>query len=823
VTQLLGLADSVRGVLGGATKIVYAADWTEYGAHAWNDGAEVRFPLDPLFASPDIDAVGIDYYPPISDWRDGPAHADLAEARSPYDVAYLRRRLGEGEAFDWYYANAAARLAQARTPITDGAYGKPWIFRAKDLVSWWSNPHVERVGGVEAGTTAWVPQSKPIWLTEIGIPAVDKGPNGPNVFPDPKSSESAFPPLSRATRDDLVQARALEAILSRFDPSLQGFASASNPPSSEYAGRMVDPANVYVWAWDGRPYPAFPDLGAVWADGANWETGHWITGRVEGVALDTLIAGILDDFGLPAGALPVDGWLDGYVIDRPMSARAALEPLGRLFGLDAVASAGSVRWRGRGGRAVLALDAGDLVLPDREAALRLVRAHETELPHQVEVGFVDGEVEYRRAAVASRRLAGTSRRESRADAPVVTRRAEAQRLADAWLQDLWAGRETAEFGLSPRRIEIEPGDVVSVPTAAGPRLHRVVRIADGPTRQVTTRAVEPAIFETPGAPAPRRRKAPPPVPGKPQVVVLDLPAVSGEPAALQLVAVAAEPWPGAAAIWRSDTGSSFRLHGFVDLPAMIGTTLTALPPGPLWRFDPRSSLEIRISKGAVAAVPDEGALAGDNLFAVRGADGRWEILAAAGAELIGERTYRLSRLLRGLAGSEPEAGRTVAAGALVVRLDEAVTPLTASLADLNRPWIYRVGPAGRDHADPAFVTFTAAAAGEALRPFSPVRVTARREAGGTRIAWIRRGRRQADAWEPVDVPLGEDAESYELDILQGAALKRRVAVAAPFYLYPAAAELADFGGPQAALTLRVAQASAAVGRGFARTVTVPVL
>jgi hypothetical protein len=365
--------------------------------------------------------------------------------------------------------------------------------------------------------------------------------------------------------------------------------------------------------------------------------------------------------------------------------------------------------------------------------------------------------------------------------------------------------------------------VVSVPTAAGPRLHRVVRIADGPTRQVTTRAVEPAIFETPGSPAPRRRKAPPPVPGKPQVVVLDLPAVSGEPTALQLVAVAAEPWPGAAAIWRSETGSSFRLHGFVDLPAMIGTTLTALPPGPLWRFDPRSSLEIRISKGAVAAVPDEGALAGDNLFAVRGADGRWEILAAAGAELIGERTYRLSRLLRGLAGSEPEAGRTVAAGALVVRLDEAVTPLTASLADLNRPWIYRVGPAGRDHADPAFVTFTAAAAGEALRPFSPVRVTARREAGGTRIAWIRRGRRQADAWEPVDVPFGEDAESYELDILQGAVLKRRVAVAAPFYLYPAAAEVVDFGGPQAALTLRVAQASAAVGRGFARTVTVPVL
>ena len=50
---------------------------------------------------------------------------------------------------------------------------------------------MERDGGVETRTTAWVPAGKPIWLTEIGVPGVDKGTNGPNVFPDPKSSESA--------------------------------------------------------------------------------------------------------------------------------------------------------------------------------------------------------------------------------------------------------------------------------------------------------------------------------------------------------------------------------------------------------------------------------------------------------------------------------------------------------------------------------------------------------------------------------------------------------------------------------------------------------
>ncbi|MGO4704510.1 glycoside hydrolase/phage tail family protein [Microvirga sp. 2MCAF38] len=821
VAELQKLAGDVRTILGAATKIVYAADWTEYGAHVLDNGREVRFPLDPLFAHSEIDAVGIDYYPPLSDWRDGPDHRDLSEARSPYDTDYLRSRLGAGEAFDWYYASSSQRSAQTRTPITDGAYNKPWVFRQKDLVSWWSNRHVERVGGVETSVTAWRAQSKPIWLTEIGIPAVDKGPNGPNVFPDPKSSESAYPPFSRGVRDDLSQARGLEAILSRFDPKLAGFNSADNPASSSYSGRMVDPANVYVWAWDARPFPAFPDFDTVWADGANWETGHWITGRIEGASLDRLVLNILKDFGIEAPtSMPIDGFVDGYVIDRPISARGALEPLARLFGLDAIASGGRLTWRGRGGRGSIQIEKTDLILDEKAAALKLSRTQETELPLQVELGFTEGEIDYRRAAVASRRLTGASRRESRADLSIVTRRAEAQRLADAWLQDMWAARETAEFELSPRRIEVEPGDVISVPTDAGAKLHRVIRIADGPTRKITSRAIEPSIFETPGASAPRPVKRPPSVPGKPHVIVLDLPVADGDPTTLQYMAVAADPWPGAVAVWRSGNGSSYAISRFIDLPAVIGRTLSAFLPGPLWRWDPRTFLDVEISSGAIPSIDDEAALAGNNLFAIQGPDGRWEIVSAAHAELIGERTYRLSRLLRGLGGSESEAARNLPAGATFVRLDEGVVPLATS--DLGATWQYRVGPAGRDHADPAMLQFSSTIRGDGLRPLSPVRVTARREPGGVRLSWLRRARRDGDAWDPVDVPLGEEAERYEIDILLGGLVRRTLVSTEASILYPASQELSDFGSTQTQITIRVAQRSAVVGRGFDRTVTLPI-
>lgn len=533
---------------------------------------------------------------------------------------------------------------------------------------------------------------------------------------------------------------------------------------------------------------------------------------------------ILKDFGLDAfGPFPIDGFVDGYVLDRPMSARGALEQLMRLFGVDAVASGGRLTWRGRGGRAVVPLAADDLVIGDKDASLKLVRAQETELPQQVEVGYTEGDLDYRRAVVASRRLSGNSRREARADSAVITRRAEAQRLADAWLQDLWAGRESAEFELSPRRIDIEPGDVISLATDAGAKLHRVTRIADGPTRKVSARAVEPAVFETPGAAIPRPVRRPPPVPGKPLAIVLDLPASPTDPTPLQYLAVAADPWPGAVTVWRSGNGASFAPHLVIDIPAVIGRTLNVLEPGPLWRWDPRAVLDVEISSGALSAVDDEAALDGGNLFAVQGEGGRWEIFSAARAEMIAERTYRLSRLLRGLAGSEPEAARTVPAGAPIVRLDEGVVPLTGDLQDLGRTWRYRVGPAGRDHADPAALEFSATAGPDALRPFSPVGLNARREEGGIRVRWIRRARREGDAWEPVEVPLGEDGERYAVDILRDGIVLRTLVCIEPSILYPAAQELADFGAPQAVLALRVAQVSAVVGRGFERAVTVPVL
>ncbi|MGH6683548.1 MAG: baseplate multidomain protein megatron, partial [Pseudolabrys sp.] len=413
VNALVTLAADVKVIVGSGTVVTYGADWTEYGAHMVDEN-EVRFPLDALWASSSVDAVGIDYYAPLADWRDNANQFDRALTDNPYRVNYLAGNLARGEAYDWYYADDAARAAQTRTPISDGL-GKPWVFRPKDIWSFWSQQHFERVGGVELSTpTSWVPQSKPIWLTELGCPAVDKGANQPSVFPDPKSSESGLPYFSSGARDDLMQRRHLQAVLGAFDPAFGG--AELNPMSTIYGGRMIAPDAIHLWTWDARPYPAFPALTDAWADAPNWETGHWLTGRLGAAPLDALVTTVLADSGMTGvEADDLGEGPSGYVVDRPMAPRAMLDPLALAFAFDASEQDGVLRFTQRGGEPVVEFDEDGLVLPDDAAPARLTRGQESDLPREVSIGFTNIGNDYQAATATSRRLIGGSTRTAHAD------------------------------------------------------------------------------------------------------------------------------------------------------------------------------------------------------------------------------------------------------------------------------------------------------------------------------------------------------------------------------------------------------------------------
>jgi hypothetical protein len=398
VRALRRIAGECRQVLRPETALSYAADWSEWFGHQPADGSgHAVFHLDPLWADQAVSFVGVDWYPPGADWRDGREHLDaLAGYEGPHDPAYLASQVAGGEGFDWFYTSSPDRVAQRRTPITDGAHGEPWMFRPKDIRGWWENAHHDRPDGVRSpSATAWVPRSKPVRLVEFGCPAVDKGANSPNLFYDPKSAESGLPPFSDGSRDDLGQRRAVEAVLAHFDRP------ENNPVSELYGGPMVD--GLSAWCWDARPFPEFPGRPEVWADASNWTYGHWLNGRAGVAPAAELLAAVLRRGGVGPESTDLGearGSVTGYVVDRPMSLREAVGPLLEMFGLDAAERDGKLTVVARDGPALMTLMEDDLALPDKALAPERRGRSLEEKPAGAQARFVEETGEYRVAAVS---------------------------------------------------------------------------------------------------------------------------------------------------------------------------------------------------------------------------------------------------------------------------------------------------------------------------------------------------------------------------------------------------------------------------------------
>jgi hypothetical protein len=816
VTGLRTLASDVRAIVGAGTAISYAADWSEYFGHQPADGSgDVHFHLDPLWSDAEIDFVGIDLYHPLTDWRDDPGHVDEVAGRSPYNLNYLRSNVRGGEGFDWYYASAEDRAAQVRTPITDGAHAKPWMFRFKDIEAWWGNAHYNRPAGVEAASpTGWTPQSKPIWLTELGCPAVDKGANQPNVFFDPKSAQSALPHFSSGARDDFQQRAYVEAYQRFFDTDHPEF-DGSNPVSPVYGGRMVPPAHMHRWAWDARPYPYFPDLTDVWGDGPNWERGHWLNGRLGNASLAALIEAVLRDHKFSDFAV-ADAYalLGGYLVNDVLSARGTLEPLIEAFRVNAADAGDRVLFRGLARPADVQLDEEALVEKPDQPLIARRRAQETELASELVLRFIDPGKDYRLSTASSRRLVGESNRGASLDLSAIMEFSEAERLTDTLLRDVWAGRERADIGLPPSLLAVEAGDLLMLPGIGQGELLLAERIEDAESRSLALRRIDGR--GPPAALGSVRERPDPVVPfGKPAVRIIDFAPPDGDQAQAPRLAVFADPWPGTIAVYGATEGGGFRLLATVRSRATIGKLLAPLAPGPFGLFDRANAIEVELLGGALASLPEIDVLGGGNAAAVKTIGGDWEALQFSTAELIGPRRYRLTRLLRGQCGTEQPMATGAATGADFVLLDRAVASLPVRLNQLALPLRYRFGPARDDHAAPAFLEQTITAQGEGLRPFAPVQLRAHRNEGSGDVAlsWLRRTRFGGLGLELTDVPLNEEREAYRLEILDGPDIVRTVETTTPAYSYSAPNQTTDFGLLPSGFSLRLAQLSATVGAG----------
>jgi hypothetical protein len=804
VPAMRQLAQDVRSILGPQTKISYAADWSEYFGHQ-ADG-NLYFHLDPLWADENIDFIGIDNYMPLSDWRDGEDHAD-ASWGSIYDLDYLRANIEGGEGYDWYYDSSEAALAQRRSPITDGAFGEPWVFRYKDLRSWWSNTHHERIGGVrQEDPTSWIPGSKPFRFTEFGAPAVDKGTNQPNKFLDVKSSESGLPLWSNGRRDDLIQMQYLLAVMSYWsDP-------ARNPISTAYGGPMVDIDHAHAWSWDARPFPEFPGQVQIWNDGENYAKGHWLNGRATNQPLSAVVTEICMRSGVSSiDTQPLHGLVRGFAQAEITSGRAALQPLLLAFGCDVAERDGKLRFRIRDGRSLAEITDADLVAsPDIEGSFETTRAPDVETAGQVRVGYIDAQSNYEARSSEARFPDEEARGVSQTDLPLALTRAEGNATVQRWLAEARIARDIARFALPKSRLAIGAGDVVQY----GGLRYRIDRAEQGEAQLLDAVRVETGVYlpQTNDEEEIVTRSYAGPVPTFP--VFLDLPLLTGEevPHAPH-IAVAATPWPGAVGLWSAGQDAGYELNRLIAASSVIGVTETTLGRARPGVWDRGVPLRVRLGDGELSSAATDAVLNGANAMAIGdGSSGNWEVFQFATAEVVAPETYELSLRLRGQAGTDGLMPDSWPVGSMVVLLDPTVTQFDLPLSARGLARYYRVGAAARGVDDPNVVLRVEAFAGAGLRPYPVAHLRARTDAtGGLAISWKRRTRIDGDNWQAIEVPLGEETESYLVRILQSGILRAEYSSSHPDFLYSPSMQAIDLSsGP---FRLEVAQVSMQYGAG----------
>ncbi|WP_417263066.1 baseplate multidomain protein megatron [Celeribacter sp.] len=819
VDQLIQLAADVRAILGPECKIGYAADWSEYFGYQL-DG-NLYYNLDALWADDNIDFIGIDNYMPLSDWRDGDDHAD-ADWGAIYNLDYLKANIEGGEGYDWYYAHENHDVAQIRTPITDGAYGEDWVYRYKDIRNWWLNDHHERIEGVRNETpTAWVPQSKPVWFTELGCAAIDKGTNEPNKFLDAKSSESALPAYSNGRRDDFIQLQYIRAMTGYWGEG------ENNPTSEVYDGPMIDMTRAHVWAWDARPYPAFPSVTAVWSDGDNYAKGHWLNGRSTARSL----ADVVSEICARSGVEEIDtselwGVLRGYNVNDIAGARSALQPLMLAYGFEAVEREGQLIFRSRDGKSQLTLADTDFAVSDElDGLFERVRAPEAEVAGRVQLTFVDADGDYAARSEEAIFPDEESRLVSQSELPLALTRAEGRQIVERWLSESRIARDTARFSLPPSLMSYGAGDVISVETEEGTLRYRVDHATFGQQQQIEAVRVEQEVYEPSDMVEEiiEAKAFSAPVPVYP--LFLDLPLLTGDEVPYTPhIAVTANPWPGSAAVYASASDSGYTLNTLVPSWATIGVTQTALDAAKPVLWDRGPVLRVKLTRGELFSVDPLDVLNGANVAAIGdGTSSNWEVFQFANAEIVGENTYDISLRLRGQAGTDGldagEMTQSWPAGSRFVLIDATLRQLDLPQSSRGLARHYRIGPSNRAYDDTSFNHYVEAFDGIGLRPYAPAHLKADLlSSGNTSVSWVRRTRIDGDSWQSFEVPLGESYELYLVRVIKDGTILREVTTGSTSWTYTASQKTSD--GLTGAYEIHVAQMSESFGAGLFKRIEI---
>ncbi len=451
VDALIDLAKKVKEIVGDRVKVTYAADWSEY--HHTEGG---WYNLDPLWACDYIDFIGIDAYFPLTN-----------STNVFYDEEKIIQGWASGEGYEYYYSDDKKTKKQ---PLkADYAW--------KNIKHWWENDHYNPDGK----KTPWRPKQKKIWFTEIGFPSIDLSSNQPNVFYSPDSSESKFPLHSNGRVDFVAQRQALSA-------------SEKYWRNSEFLEQM------FIWTWDARPYPYWPDLDRVWTDGGCWSRGHWVNGKLGLITLQAVVQDICKRSGLSldnirAGELC--DLVDGIVISNQDSSKDIINLLKTAYFFDSHEEGGKLHFVKKMNRDAVSVNMDELVLLKNKPVLSVIKRNPLELAQVISVHYFNYLFDYQASMELASNSCGPSNQTMNLHLPIIIDPQRAKTIAEISLQEIYYGQFIYQFTLAPSYIGIKPNDIIFLKNKDEVLSMQVVKTAleTGKVTKITAMSIRLNIYQ----------------------------------------------------------------------------------------------------------------------------------------------------------------------------------------------------------------------------------------------------------------------------------------------------------------------------------------
>lgn len=534
----------------------------------------------------------------------------------------------------------------------------------------------------------------------------------------------------------------------------------------------------------------------------------------------------------------------GYQLDRPLSIRASLEPLGRVFFFDLVESDYQIQAVVRGGASAVTIPAADLAAHEEGGSsptpVQVTRTHDLELPRRVTLKYHSPALDLQPNVQYAGRIATNTDQRANFDTTIVLSDDEAAEVTDSILRQKWLEREELEFELSIEYLDLDVGDVVTIVTDRATYVVRITSVRyDLPGKQsyrgVPERSATWTSTNVGGTPT--FEAAVVEQIGPTNLKLIDGPLLRATDDDYGFYAAAGgfiSGWQGAT-LHKSSAGIDYTQIATLLNEATIGFATAALGDGPTEVIDTTNTLNVKlVNDKTLSSATEQQVRNGERNNAVLRAGSRWEVIGFIDASLESDGSYTLSNLIRGRKGTEDLTDDHVARDAFILLSGSTIYAIDSTASEDGVERFYKGVTNGNElpMAHPQAFTTNA----ERLMPLPPeVKLSLNTNAvplihptnENIQFFFVRRSRLP---WQwhtsmnaPDDEPAPIDASDFEVDVIDGSGNVVRTipsggstinASGDTFrVIYTRTDQVSDFGSPQTSVRFKIYQLSSRVGRG----------